>query len=536
VGKFVFVTGGVLSGVGKGVTAAALGAVLKARGYRIFIQKFDQYINVDAGTLNPHEHGEVFVTDDGAETDLDLGHYERFTDENLTQDSSIMTGRIYADVIAKERAGEFLGKTVQVIPHITNEIKNRMFESQKKFKADISIVEIGGTVGDYEGSHFLEAARQMKKDAGAENVIYFHIAYLPFLQTSRELKTKPAQNSIRDLRDLGIIPDFIGVRADFPITRDSLLKIALFGGVEEDAVVPLETINCVYKVPMVLERNDIAAKILKKLNLPVKKPNLTNWLNLISKIDAEKPELTIGLVGKYMGMADTYLSVTEAIKAAAWHHNVNINIKWVDSEQIERDGTSLFADLAGIVIPGGFGGRGIEGKILAAQFALDRKIPYLGLCLGMQIATIAFARRALKSNEVNSEEFDPKVKHPVIHIMEHQKKITEKGGTMRLGAYPCVLRKDSFSYRAYQAKNISERHRHRFEFNNKYRKILEQAGLRIAGVSPDNKLVEIIEVKNHPWFVGVQFHPEFKSRPYRPHPLFRDFIGACIKTSTLPLK
>jgi CTP synthase len=534
--KYIFITGGVLSGVGKGITAASLGTILKARGYKVFIQKFDQYINVDAGTLNPAEHGEVFVTEDGAETDLDLGHYERFIDENLSKESSIMTGRIYLDVIQKERAGEFLGKTVQVIPHITNEIKRHMIEAPQKFGADISIVEIGGTIGDYEGSHFIEAARQMRLEAGPQNTCYIHIAFLPYLTTSKEVKTKPAQNSVRDLRDMGIKPDLIGCRSDYPIPKDALSKIALFCDVPEEAVIPLETVTSVYAVPLHLENARVGEIICQKLDLPAKKADLTQWEKLNAIIAKEKPKITIGLVGKYMAMSDTYISVIEALKAAAWHHERDLNIKWVDSEEIEKQGVSLLEGLAGICVPGGFGSRGIEGKIAAARFARENKVPYLGLCLGMQILTIEFARKVLDSKEANSEEFDPQTKHPVIHIMEHQKKISQKGGTMRLGAYPCILNKKSLSFAAYKKRKIFERHRHRFEFNNAYRKTFEKAGLLIAGTSPDKQLVEIVEVKNHPFMVGVQFHPEFKSRPNRPHPLFRDFISACIKTSTLPLK
>jgi len=534
--KYIFVTGGVLSGVGKGVTAASLGTILKARGFRVYIQKFDQYINVDAGTLNPHEHGECYVTDDGAETDLDLGHYERFVDENLTQDSSVMTGRIYLTVIEKERKGDFLGKTVQVIPHITNEIKKHMVEAPQKFGADISIIEIGGTIGDYEGVHFIEAARQMRLEAGPKNSCYFHITYLPFLATSKEVKTKPAQNSVRDLRDMGIKPDLIGCRADYPIPKDALSKIALFCDVVEQAVVPLETVTSVYSVPLHLENAGVAEIVCDLLDLPKKKPDLSSWENLNAVIAKEKPKLNIGLIGKYMGMTDTYISVIEALKAAGWHYEIDINLKWVDSEEIEKQGISLLEGLSGICVPGGFGSRGIEGKITAAKFARENKVPYLGLCLGMQIMTIEFARFALESQEANSEEFDPQVRHPIIHIMEHQKKVSDKGGTMRLGAYPCVLDKKSLSFQAYKEKKVSERHRHRFEFNNAYRKDLEKAGLLIAGTSPDKQLVEIVEVKNHPFMVGVQFHPEFKSRPNKPHPLFRDFISTCIKTSTLPLK
>lgn len=532
--KIIFVTGGVLSGLGKGVTAASIGAILKARGYKVSIQKLDQYINVDAGTLNPHEHGEVYVTEDGAETDLDLGHYERFVDITLNKESSVMTGAIYNSVITKERSGEMLGQTVQVIPHITNECKKRVLDAAKKYGSDIHIVEIGGTIGDYEGSHFVEAARQMRQDLGEHNVLYVHVVFLPYLVASNEIKTKPAQNSVRDLKGLGIQPHVICCRSDYPVGREQIKKLSLFCDVPEKAIIPLVTAETIYEVPTFLEECDLGQTICSLLQLDqTAKPNLTEWYNLVATIKAEKPKLKIALVGKYMGMKDTYMSVTEALRAAGWAYNRDITIKWVDSEQLEKEGTNLLSDVSGIIIPGGFGSRGIEGKISAANFARTHKIPYFGLCLGMQIATIEFARYALGTNNVTSEEFDPTTKNPVIHIMEHQKNVSTKGGTMRLGSYTCVLNPNSTSARAYGAKEITERHRHRFEFNNDYKQILTEKGLVIAGTSPDQTLTEIIEITDHPFYVGVQFHPEFLSRPLRPHPLFKAFIEACIKTSTL---
>lgn len=535
--KFIFVTGGVISGLGKGICAASIGNILKARGFHIFMQKFDQYINVDAGTLNPVEHGEVFVTDDGAETDLDLGHYERFIDENLTAESSIMTGRIYSQVIEKERRGEFLGKTVQVIPHVTNEVKNHIKKAAEHSKADILIAEIGGTVGDYEGLYFLEAIRQMKADVGTENVLYVHVTFLPWLETTRELKTKPAQNSVRDLREIGIQPDIIIVRADHPVPDSVIDKIALFCDVPKEAIIPLQTAETVYEVPLTLENYGLGNYIVRKFNLPEREADLTEWQKLVARIKSDKKKITVALVGKYMAMGDTYISVTEALKAAAWFWNYDINIKWVDAEDLEKEGgLSVLEDCIGIVVPGGFGSRGIEGKILAIKYAREKKIPYLGLCLGMQLAVIEFARNVAGLKNAHSTEIDEKTPHPVIHIMPSQAKITKKGGTMRLGAYPCILDKKSKSYKAYKLSWIEERHRHRYEFNNDYRDKLKKAGLILAGTSPDKKLVEIIEIKDHPWFVATQFHPEFKSRPTRPHPLFRDFIKACIETSTLPLE
>lgn len=527
--KYIFITGGVLSGLGKGIIAASVGNILKRSGMKVSIMKFDQYLNVDAGTLNPTEHGEVFVTDDGAETDLDLGHYERFIDENLTGESSVMSGQIFQAILENERRGDYLGKTIQMIPHVTDEVKKRMILLAKKSKTDIVIVEIGGTIGDYEGAHFLEGIRQMRRDFGPKNTLYLHVGFFPWIETTRELKTKPLQNSIRDLASYGIQPDIVFCRADYPIKKKELEKISLFCGVDSDAVIPVETLDCVYKVPLLLEKSGIDKVIARKLNIKLKDSN-GKWEKLIEKIDRPKKRLKIAIVGKYMEMRDTYLSVTEALKSACWFNDVDLDLGWIDSEKIEKIGAEkLLKKYQGVVVPGGFGNRGIEGKIASAEFARENKIPYLGLCLGMQIATIEFARHVLKTPDCNSEEFDPRTKNPVIHLMSEQSRVKAKGGTMRLGVYKCKLTPGSIAYRAYGGKMIFERHRHRFEFNNKYRTILEHAGLKIAGVNPEKNLVEIIELRDHPFFVGSQFHPEFKSRPNRPHPLFREFIRTAKK-------
>ncbi len=534
--KYIFITGGVLSGLGKGITAASIGNILKARGYKVFLQKLDQYINYDAGTLNPGEHGEVFVTDDGAETDLDLGHYERFTDESFNQDSSVMTGRVYSDVIAKERRGDFLGKTVQIVPHVTNHVKEIIIGAGDRSEADIVIVEVGGTIGDYEGMYFLEAIRQMKGDAGIDNIMYIHVVFLPYLGVTKEVKTRPAQYSVRDLQGLGIQPNAVMCRCDHPIPQSGIDKIALAASLPANAVVPLETAKTVYAVPLTLENYGFGDLIVDKLKLSNKKADLTEWQELVGKILSDKRKITIGLVAKYTTMEDTYLSVFEALRAAGWHHNVDVNIRWIDAEDLELKDAQIdeiMSGCDGYVVPGGFGERGIEGKIKAAQYAREKLIPYLGLCLGMQVATIEFARNVLGWQDANSTEFDEKTRYPVIHIMEYQKQVTDKGGTMRLGAYPCLISKGSRVHEAYRSLDISERHRHRYEFNNQYRKDFIKNGMILSGVSPDKQLVEIIELEDHPWFVASQFHPEFKSRPNKPHPLFRDFIGAVIKNASL---
>lgn len=533
--KYIFVTGGVLSGLGKGITAASIGNILKERGLATNMQKFDQYINVDAGTLNPAEHGEVFVTDDGAEADLDLGHYERFLNQNLTTESSVMTGRIYLSLIARERKGEYLGKTVQVIPHVTDEVKNHARQAANNY--DVHIVEIGGTVGDDEGFHFIEAARQMRLEEGRDNVLFVHVVFLPHLKASDEVKTKPAQNSVRDLRSIGIQPDILFARTDYPVNERMIKKLSLYTNVEAEAILPLPTVPSVYEVPLIMEQNNIHEVIAEKLKLKLKKRVSGQWTELVEKIKSDKPKLTIALVGKYTTMLDTYASVVEALKAACWQNDHDLNLRWVDSEEIESQSAKMIlGDVDGIVVPGGFGNRGTEGKIKAIQFARENKVPYLGLCLGMQLAVIEFARNVAGIKQATSQEYVDEgdvskehLKDCVIHIMEDQKTITDKGGTMRLGGWDCALDESSFSYKAYGKKEIRERHRHRYEFNNDFREQLTKAGLRIAGTTLDNKLVEIVEVPDHPWFVGVQYHAEFTSRPISGHPLFNDFIKASKK-------
>lgn len=526
--KYVFVTGGVLSGLGKGITAASLGAILKSRGYSVNIQKCDPYLNTDAGTLNPAEHGEVFVTADGAETDLDLGHYERFLDMELTQASSLMNGRVYARLIADERAGKYLGKTVQIIPHVTQAIQDSILEAGEGY--DVHIVEIGGTVGDYESLAFLDAIRQFYRRVGAENVLSAHVVYLPYLEASRELKTKPAQNTVRDLRAAGVQPDVIFARAERPVDQRIITKIGLFCDVEEEAVVPLPTADSVYKVPLILENSGIADYICGQLGLTVSKSaDLSMWKQLEATLtNTDTNEVTVGIVAKYMDHEDTYMSVTEALKAAAWAHGRTAKIIWVDAEKLEQsEAGEMLKGLDGVVVPGGFGSRGVEGKIKAAAYAREQKLPYLGLCLGMQVAVIAVAREALGDVTANTSEINAEAKHQVIALMDEQQHVVDKGGTMRLGNYPCKLAKGTKAAVAYGDEElIQERHRHRYEFNNDYREQLEAAGLVISGVSPDDKLVEIIELKDHPFFVASQFHPEFKSRPAKPHPLFDAFIKA----------
>jgi CTP synthase len=525
--KYIFVTGGVLSGLGKGITAASIGNLLKHRGFIVNMQKFDQYINVDAGTLNPAEHGEVFVTDDGGETDLDLGHYERFLNQNLSRDSSVMTGEIYLEVINRERRGDYLGKTVQVIPHLTTEVKDRARRAAESGPYDVHIVEIGGTVGDNEGFHFLEAARQMRLDEGQDNTLYIHVVFLPYLKASGEVKTKPAQNSVRELRSIGIQPDLLIARTDHDIEDQLIQKLSLYTNVETDAILPLVTADTVYKVPSLMEHSHIDEVIMKKLKLPPHSPSNGHWSKLLHIIKAPKPRCSIGLVGKYTTMLDTYASVIEALKAACWQNQHDLNVVFIDAEAIEQNTAQAYLDqVAGVVVPGGFGSRGTEGKIQAIEYARTKQLPYLGLCLGMQLAVIEFARHVAGLPQATSEEFDAQSSQCVIHIMEDQKVVTHKGGTMRLGGWDCRLEPDSLAHQAYGQTQIRERHRHRYEFNNDYRTQLTSAGLRLSGTTLDDKLVEIIEVKDHPWFVGVQFHPEFTSRPIHGHPLFNAFIQA----------
>ena len=529
--KYVFVTGGVASSLGKGITAASVGRILKARGLRVSILKLDPYINVDPGTMSPYQHGEVFVTDDGAETDLDLGHYERFIDENLSQLSNVTTGRIYQAVIAKERRGDYLGGTVQVIPHITNEIKERIGRVARDGDPDVVIVEVGGTVGDIESLPFLEAIRQMRKDVGRANVLYVHVTLLPELAATGELKTKPTQHSVKELRGIGIQPDVIVLRSDRPVSDDIREKIALFTDVAPDAVIPAETAESIYEVPLMFEEAGLGKLIVRDLGLgdPDVEPDLDSWRALVERIKRPKPVLEIALVGKYIELPDAYLSVSEALRHAAWAHEVDAQIRWVDSETLSKENLHERLDgVAGILVPGGFGHRGIEGKVLAAHFARDHKVPYLGLCLGLQCAVIEFAREVVGSKDANSTEFDMFTEHPVIDFMADQRDMEDKGGTMRLGLYPARLTPGSKAAAVYGEEVIYERHRHRFEVNNRYRQTLEGAGMILSGQSPDGRLVEIVELKDHPWFVASQFHPEFKSRPERPHPLFDGFVAASI--------
>jgi CTP synthase len=529
--KYVFVTGGVTSSLGKGITAASIGRLLKARGFHVSILKLDPYINVDPGTMSPYQHGEVFVTDDGAETDLDLGHYERFIDENLSQLSNVTTGRIYQAVIAKERRGDYLGGTVQVIPHITNEIKERIGRLARHGDPDVVIVEVGGTVGDIESLPFLEAIRQMRKDVGRANVLYVHVTLLPALAATGELKTKPTQHSVKELRGIGIQPDVIVLRSDHPVPDEIRDKIALFTDVSSEAVIPAETADSIYEVPLMFERAGLGRLIVRELDLgdPEQAPDLASWELLVDRIGRPKPVLEIALVGKYIELPDAYLSVTEAVRHAAWAHEVDARIRWVDSEALTA--ANLDEELGGaaaILVPGGFGHRGIEGKVLAAGYARRNRIPYLGLCLGLQCAVIELARAALGTEDANSTEFDLFTQNPVIDFMPDQRELEDKGGTMRLGLYPARLEPGSKAAAVYGQEVIYERHRHRFEVNNRYRAALEGAGMVLSGQSPDGRLVEIVELRDHPWFVASQFHPEFKSRPERPHPLFDGFVTAAI--------
>ena len=532
--KYIFVTGGVVSGLGKGITAASLGRLLKNRGYKVANQKFDPYINVDPGTMSPYEHGEVFVTDDGAETDLDLGHYERFTDENLTKNSSITTGRIYQRVIEKERRGDYLGKTVQVIPHITNEIKEKVY-SLGKDGADVVITEIGGTVGDIESLPFLEAIRQVGIENNPEDVMYIHVTLLPYISGSNELKSKPTQHSVKELQSLGIKPDILVCRTELPITDDIRNKIALFCNVRPENVIANMTASNLYEVPLMLEREGLATCVCKHLELEKIEPKNEKWERMIEHfktIDNEykgnsKEKVKIAIVGKYIRLEDSYLSVVESIKHAAYINEVGVEISFVDSETVtEQNAKDKLGKSDGIIVPGGFGNRGIEGKIQTVKYARENNIPFLGICLGMQMAVIEFARDVLGLKDADSVEFNPDTKNPVIHIMEDQKNITKKGGTMRLGAYPCILVDGSIARKLYNAEEISERHRHRYEFNNDYKKEMEQRGMTFSGTSPDGNLVEIVEIKNHPYFIAAQFYPEFKSRPDRPQPLFVGLLKA----------
>lgn len=526
--KYIFLTGGVLSSVGKGVTAAALGRLLKERGFKIAIQKLDPYINVDPGTMSPYQHGEVYVLDDGSETDLDLGHYERFVDTSLNKVCNVTTGQVYEKVISKERRGDYLGGTIQVIPHITNEIKRCIGQVSKTTGADIVLVEVGGTVGDIESLPFLESLRQMRGDVGKKHSFYIHVTWLPFIGATKELKTKPTQHSVQELRSIGIAPDMIIARADHPVDKELLEKIALFCDVDQRAVVPMVTTDNLYNIPLMLEDAAVGDFISHKMKIKQRqKPNLKTWRKMVQTMREEKPPVTIALVGKYIELHDAYMSVREALQHAGLANRVDVDIRWIHSSSFEKSkNLDQLKDIHGILVPGGFGERGTEGKIEAIRYARENRIPYLGLCLGMQLMVVEFARALFEDDSPNSTEFDPSTPHPVIDLMPDQRDITDMGGTMRLGLYPCRLKSGTIAARAYKKKEVQERHRHRFEFNNEYREKLEEAGMVYSGLSPDERLVEIAEIREHPFMLGTQFHPEFLSRPYRPHPLFTSFIKA----------
>jgi CTP synthase len=526
--KYIFFTGGVVSSVGKGVTAAAMGRLLKERGFAVAVQKLDPYINVDPGTMSPYQHGEVFVLDDGAETDLDMGHYERFIDVRLNRVCNVTTGQVYAEVISKERRGDYLGGTIQVIPHITNEIKRRIGLVSRTTGAEIVLVEVGGTVGDIESQPFLEAIRQLRNDLGRENTFYIHVTWLPWIGATEELKTKPTQHSVRDLRSMGITPDMIVARSDYEVDESLREKIALFCDVEKRAVVPMMTTRVLYEVPLLLEDAGIGNYILQRLGLSARQtPDWSVWKQIVEQVRRPKPVVPIALVGKYVELHDAYMSVREALKHAALSLGIELEIRWIHSAELEKGkGWDLVRSSCGVLVPGGFGSRGVEGKILAARYARSEKVPYLGLCLGMQTMTIEFGRYILGTDDVNSTEFERGTKHPVIDLMPDQVNITDMGGTMRLGLYPCCLQPGTIASAAYGKDEVEERHRHRWEFNNRYRKIFEENGMRFSGISPDGKLVEIAELADHPFMVGTQFHPEFLSRPNRPHPLFLGFVRA----------
>ncbi|MDA8334198.1 MAG: CTP synthase [Peptococcaceae bacterium] len=525
--KYIFVTGGVVSSLGKGITAASMGRLLKARGLKVAIQKLDPYINVDPGTMSPYQHGEVFVTEDGAETDLDLGHYERFVDENLSRDSNVTSGGIYWSVINKERRGDYLGGTVQVIPHITNEIKERVLRIAAEMSIDVVITEIGGTVGDIESQPFLEAIRQLKSDLGRENVLYVHVTLVPFLRAASELKTKPTQHSVKELRAIGIQPDVIVCRTERTLSRDMVEKLALFCDIRPDAVIQACDAPSIYEVPLLLEEEGLGRLLVERLGLHCGEPDLGDWRAMVYGMKRLTGSVTIALVGKYVALQDAYLSVAESLRHAGLYHGVEVNIDWINSELLESGGVEeRLAGAHGILVPGGFGDRGIEGKILAINCARVRKVPFLGICLGMQLAVVEFARNRLGWCGANSSEFDPSTPYPVIDLLPGQRELDRKGGTMRLGSYPCKLVPGSRAQRAYARDVIRERHRHRYELNNLFRSSLADGGLYFSGTLPDGYLVEIVEMPDHPWFVATQFHPEFKSRPNRCHPLFRDFVGA----------
>ena len=532
--KYIFVTGGVVSSLGKGISASSIGRILKSRGLNISIQKIDPYINVDAGTMNPYQHGEVFVTEDGAETDLDLGHYERFIDTNLSSYNNMTTGKIYSSVISKERRGDFLGATVQVIPHITDEIKSTIknISQNKNEEIDVVIVEIGGTVGDIESLPFLEAIRQFRNDIGKENVLYVHVTFVPYLKAAKELKSKPTQHSVKELREIGIQPDIVICRCQSKLSQEIKNKISLFCDIKDEAIVEAINVKSIYEVPIVFEKQKLGDLIVKLLNLKCQSSDLQNWKNMVDKIYHPKREVNIGMVGKYISLKDAYISITEALLHGGIDNDCKVKIKRIDSDKVINNSLKdLFKDINGILIPGGFGKRGIEGKIETVKYARDNKIPFLGICLGMDCAVIELARNVIKLEGANSSEFDTQTPFPVLDLLPEQKKIKIKGGTMRLGKYSCKLEKNSLAFKIYKQELIYERHRHRYEFNNLFKDDFSKHGIRFSGINYDLNLVEIVELPNHPWFIGVQFHPEFKSRPNRAHPLFREFIKAAIAKS-----
>lgn len=527
--KYVFVTGGVVSGLGKGITAASLGRLLKMRGYSVTMQKFDPYINIDPGTMNPVQHGEVFVTDDGAETDLDLGHYERFIDESLTKQSNVTTGKVYWSVLSKERRGDFGGGTVQVIPHITNEIKSRFYRNDGCKETQIAIIEVGGTVGDIESQPFLESIRQFQHDIGHENAILIHVTLIPYLGASGEMKTKPTQASVKELQGMGIRPDIIVCRTERPLEEGIKDKIALFCNVPTKCVMQNLDVETLYEAPLAMEQEHLADVACQCLQLDCPKPDMQEWQNMVDTLKHLEKEVTIALVGKYTSLHDAYISVVEALEHGGLAHKTNVNIKWIDSETIHADNVQEeLGDVSGILVPGGFGDRGTDGMLTAIRYARENKIPYLGLCLGMQLSIVEFARHVCGFNDAHSIELDPQTTHPVIHLMADQDGVEDIGGTLRLGSYPCTLTEGSLAQKLYNQTEITERHRHRYEVNNYYRKDLESGGMQLSGLSPDGRIVEMCEISDHPWFIATQAHPEFKSRPNRPHPLFQGFVGAAL--------
>ncbi|BBW97899.1 CTP synthase [Geobacillus icigianus] len=528
--KYIFVTGGVVSSLGKGITAASLGRLLKNRGLNVTIQKFDPYINVDPGTMSPYQHGEVFVTDDGAETDLDLGHYERFIDINLNKYSNVTTGKIYSAVIRKERRGDYLGGTVQVIPHITNEIKERVFRAGRETNADVVITEIGGTVGDIESLPFLEAIRQIKSDVGRENVMYIHCTLVPYIKAAGEMKTKPTQHSVKELRSLGIQPNVIVVRTEMPMPQEMKDKIALFCDIDPKAVIEARDADTLYAVPLMLQEQKLDQIVCEHLRLNCREADMTEWKALVKRVRNLSKTTKIALVGKYVELPDAYISVVEALRHAGYAFDTDIDIQWINAEHVTRDNVAdLLKEADGILVPGGFGDRGVEGKIEAIRYAREQRVPFFGICLGMQLASIEFARNVVGLSGAHSSEFDTNTPHPIIDLLPEQKDVEDMGGTLRLGLYPCKLQEGTLAYAAYGDKVVYERHRHRYEFNNQYRSIMEEHGFVFSGTSPDGRLVEVIELKDHPWFVAAQFHPEFTSRPTRPQPLFREFVRASLK-------